>query len=135
MAQSTIDAPGEVELWGPVHLFPGVEYVAYALGATLGAGTLPDPALVVHDGVNIYATADDTLALGDDAYVVCKVPVEGDYLLDVGDASGGIGTYKTNLVVYQGDISFGSDPGTFGPGTEPPFRPDTLDPDPFSGFI
>lgn len=136
MGTSTIDVPGEIETWGPVHLFGGVEYVAYVLGASTG-NTLPDPALAVYD-VNTLETivfSDDSLALGADPVITFIAPYEGDFVMDVGDLTGGVGIYNADLVVYQGDISFGSDPGTFGPGTEAPFFPGTLDPDPFTGLI
>lgn len=136
MGVSVIDVPGEIETWGPVHLFQGVEYVAYVLGASTGR-TLPDPALAVYDAVTLQniVVADDSLALGADPVITFIAPYEGDFLMDVGDLTGGTGEYNANLVVYQGDISFGSDPGTFGPGTEPPFFPGTLDPDPFTGLV
>lgn len=136
MAVSIIDVPGEIETWGPVHLFQGVEYVAYVLGASTGQ-TLPDPVLAVYDPVTLQniVFADDSLALGPDPVVTFIAPYEGDFLMDVGDLTGGTGQYNANLVVYQGDISFGSDPGTFGPGTEAPFPVGTLDPDPFTGFL
>jgi hypothetical protein len=136
MGISTIDFPGEIETWGPVHLFQGVEYVAYVLGASTGR-TLPDPALAVYDATTFQniVFADNSLALGADPVITFIAPYEGDFVMDVGDLTGGTGEYRADLVVYQGDISFGSDPGTFGPGTEAPFAPGVLDPDPFFGFI
>ena len=136
MGVSIIDVPGEIETWGPVHLFQGVEYVAYVLGASTGQ-SLPDPALAVYDAVTLQniVFADDSLALGSDPVITFIAPYEGDFFMDVGDLTGGVGQYNADLVVYQGDISFGSDPGTFGPGTEAPFDPGTLDPDPFAGFV
>lgn len=137
MVRSTIDVPGEIDTWGPVHLYPGVDYLAFVLGASLG-NTLPDPVLVVYEATGLQtniAVADNSLAFGLDPVITFKVPYEGDYLMDVADFTGGTGVYRADLVVYQGDISFGSDPGTFGPGTQAPFSPGVLDPDPFTGFV
>jgi|SRR3954463_10286375 hypothetical protein len=120
MALAVITTPGEIHKWPAVHLFAGVEYTAFALGLSTGR-TLPDPEIAVTDSLgNPVAYADDTLALGDDPYVTFRAPYEGDYNLWVADVSGGIGEYRADLVVYQGDVSFGSDPGTYGPGSYSP---------------
>ena len=54
MPASIIDYPGEVDTWPLVHPYPGVDYLAYAMGASSFNGSLADSfnKLIVEAGRN-----------------------------------------------------------------------------------
>jgi hypothetical protein len=114
MPGSVIDYPGEVETWTPVHLYPGINYLAYAMGASSSFGSLADPALVVYDTYQNIAVAEDT-NLSNDAWVSFQVPYEGDFAMDVYDASGYTGSYTANLIFDPGGYVPVTDPSLYGP--------------------
>jgi hypothetical protein len=106
--EGLITVPGEVQAVETEFVFAGTEYLAFAFGRTIAGGsghTLPDPVLaVVGDFGNTIAFNDDSWIMGDDAYVTFTAPYSGNYTLLVGDSIGGVGSYKAELVPYQGDV-------------------------------
>jgi hypothetical protein len=98
-----IAAPYELDGY-LVHLQPNVAYgVAVIASAPNG---LPDPFLAVADlnTQQIITVADDGLQGEDNPAAGFTVPVSGDYLVVVGDVTGGTGTYDLAVADSQGQI-------------------------------
>lgn len=102
-ATGVITNPTEIDVYR-VHLYPNVEYWATASGSGNKQGfidglTLYDPFVAVLDP-ETQATigVDDNSLPNRDAQTRFVVPVEKDYFVSVGDATGGTGSYQVAVV-------------------------------------
>jgi hypothetical protein len=130
---NNIAVPNEVDAY-TVQLQANIPYIASVTGAERGSSTgntLPNPFAGVSDSAgNIIAVQDDNPAGGVDPRMSFQVPASGDYLLLVGDITGGTGTYTVGVydqqntlqpgafltdVVVDPTMASGPPPGSFGP--------------------
>ena len=140
---NNIAVPNEVDAW-IVTLQPNTSYLAIVSGASTsgGSSTLRDPFVGVGSLTTgeVIQVQDNPPAGGMDPQMPFQVPAAGDYVVAVGDITGGTGTYQvgvfdqqanpqptnfvTEIVVDPAMTSstpggIGPTPGSIGPGTSP----------------
>jgi hypothetical protein len=104
---SNIDSPYEVDGY-LVQLEPNLAYSIRVTGASQGQ-TLPDPFVTVGDLISgeTFFAADDAPDGTLDPAAAFTVPLSRSYLVAVGDATGGTGTYGLFLTDPQGQNAQG----------------------------
>lgn len=102
-----IAAPSELDGY-VVQLQPGVTYTVAVSGASHGQ-MLPDPFVAVADlsTGQMIAVADNTPDGGRDPMTSFVAPAGGNYMVAVGDATGGTGSYVVAVTDPQGQVAPG----------------------------
>ena len=106
-----IAVPNEVDAY-VVQLQANTLYVASVTGSALGSSTgntLPNPFVGIADFAgNVIAVQDDTPEGGVDPRLLFSVTTPGDYLVAVGDLTGGTGSYTIGVYDQFNNLQPGS---------------------------
>lgn len=90
--QGELDVASDRDFVG-IELSAGTSYTFDLKGSPSGAGTLPDPFLVLRDANGTFVAQDDNSGTGLESQIVFNPSASGTYFLDVRNFSGDTGTY------------------------------------------